>query len=125
MLAVEVCIYLGCYYRLVSQHLLHLTYIYAPLEQMGGKGVAEGVRANFASDACLLGRLTYNIKYHNTCQGSAMIIQKEGVGAASIILEALALVEVDVDAIYGAGPYGDKSLLVALADNTYKAIIEE
>ena len=49
----------------VTQKLLHLADIGSARQQMGGEGVAEGVRAYLLVDARTQGRLFYDGEYHH------------------------------------------------------------
>ena len=62
--AVYVCVNLSCRYAFVSQHRLNDTQIGTALEQMGGKGVAECVRADTFVYSCNFCILLYHVEYH-------------------------------------------------------------
>ena len=62
---VEVGVNLGREDIFVTQKLLHLADIGSACQQMGGEGVAEGVRAYLLVDARTQGRLFYDGEYHH------------------------------------------------------------
>ena len=64
--AVNVCVNFCCRYRFVSQHTLYGAQVGASLEEMGGKRVAESVRADVFGDACLHGQLLDDVENHDT-----------------------------------------------------------
>ena len=65
VVVVEVGIDFGGEDIFVTQKLLHLADIGSARQQMGGEGVAEGVRAYLLVDARTQGRLLYDGEYHH------------------------------------------------------------
>ena len=105
----------------MTQKLLHLADIGSARQQMGGEGVAEGVRAYLLVDACTQGRLLYDGEYHPAREARASVIQEKRILAAV----CLALLLVELDAVAGKTTHGHKTLLVALADDADVALTEE
>ena len=56
-------VYLGSTYVFVPEHTLDDAEVGPPLEQMGGKGVAEGVGADGLREACLFGQLLDDMEH--------------------------------------------------------------
>ena len=63
---VDVGIYFGCRDTLVTEHCLYHTEVCTALEQMGGKGVAEGVRADTFLYTGHHNQLLDEMEHHNT-----------------------------------------------------------
>ena len=67
-LGVDVGIYLGGAYVFVAEHALYDTQVGAALEQVGGKGVTESVRADGLLDSCLLGQHLDDVEHGDARQ---------------------------------------------------------
>ena len=86
---VEVGVNLGCEDVFVTEQFLHLADIGSARQQMGGEGVAEGVRAYLLVNARTQGRLLYNGEYHHTRKARSTIIQKQSILALRLWLAQL------------------------------------
>ena len=63
---VDMCINFGGGDGFMSQHALDGPQVGAAFPQMGGKGVAERVRADILGDAGFLCQLFYHVEHHDT-----------------------------------------------------------
>ena len=106
----------------MAQHLLHLADAGAPLEQVGGERVAEGVGADVLRDAGAARRLPDDGEEHHARQPRAPVVEEDGVVAGAYFAP---LFEVALDFVARHAADGDQPLLVALADDADVALAEK
>lgn len=73
MFGIEVGIDFGCEDALVAQQLLYLTNTRPALQEVGGKGVAQGVGADTLIYTRILGCTADDIKDHNTRKAATSV----------------------------------------------------
>ena len=102
--AVDVDVDLGRGDALVAQHLLDGTQVGAALKQMGGKAVAQGVRADDLADACQFAQLLDDVENHLACQHCATAVQEQDVLAAALgDLVGARLLQIEFNLLDGDG----------------------
>ena len=117
------CVYLGCRYALVSEHLLNLSNAGTSRQQMRSEGVAEGVRTHLLLYARAFYSLTDYGKYHDAGKFSASIVQEEDIFVAMVSLTTV--VKVYHYSLTSRSIYRHKALLVAFAYDTDVPLAEE
>ena len=78
--AVNMCVDLRGGYGFMPQHLLNGPEVSASLNQVSGKGVAEGMRTDGFCYPDGGSTIPDNVEHHNPCQPPAPPVQKEDVG---------------------------------------------
>lgn len=125
MLAAQVGINLGGKYRLVTEHLLYLANVGTALQQMGGKTVAESVRAYLLSYSCFGGQVPDDMKDHHTCQPTAFIIEENDIFKGRVHRHQPALTEIYAYKLHRLVAYRDQTLFVPFAYHTDKTVVKE
>ena len=120
--AVEVCVDLGREDALVAEQLLYLSDAGTPLDEVGGKGVAEGVGRDLLFEADAACRLLQDGEDHDARELLAAIVQEENLLTR---FGRLAQIEVGVDAFACGGADWHEALLVALADDADVPLAKE
>ena len=108
---------------LVAEHVLDYTEIGAVLYQVGGEGVAEGVRRDFLMDAGKHGLTLHDCEHRDTAERFAKAVQKQGViklGGRQIRSDS----QLVPDRGRGHLPHRDYTLLIALADDPDKGLVK-
>ena len=123
--AVDVDVNLGGLDALVAQHLLDGAQVGATLEQVGGETVAQGVRADDLAHACQFAQLLDDVENHLPCQHRPSTVQEQDILAAALgDLAGTRLFQVQVNLLDGDRRDGDDALLVALADDIDKTLVQ-
>ncbi len=71
-------------YVFMPEHLLDGTQIGAAFEQMGSKGMAQGMRTDTFPDAALPAQILHNVEHHHTRHFSASPVQEKDVFASTL-----------------------------------------
>ena len=125
MRGVEMGVYLCRENALVPQQLLYLSNVGSTLQQMGGKGVAECVRADTLVYSCNFCILLYHVEYHYARQWFFQSLAYEYI----ILISRFDAYPVPVFEIcfklgYGTRRYGYKTLFVAFSCDTYELLFD-
>ena len=109
----------------MAEHLLHGAQVGATFDQVGGKGMAQGVRTDRFPDACLLRKAFYDIEHHNPCQLFAPAAQEYEIFLPFQDPDMDAhLPQVSPELLQGAVAHRHQPLLVALAYHGDEAVVE-
>ena len=114
-LPVEVGVYLGGRDTFVPQHLLDGPQVGPSLEQVGGKGMTQGMGAHFLADIALFAGPFHDIKHHDPGHFGAPPVQEENIFTASLDIQFLPVGQVEVYLVYGILRDGDQPAFLALA----------
>ena len=98
--AVKVEVDFGGGDRLVAEHLLDGPEVGAPLQEMGGEGMAEGVRADSLGDAGGRSQVADDVENHDATQGTAAPVQKQYVGAVALYVKLCPLRKIQLDELH-------------------------
>lgn len=110
----------------VSQHFLDGAQVGATFDEVRGKTVPEGVRADVFLEPYTLDLFFDDEKYHHAAEFFAPFVEKDKLFVAFGRLDMDAdLVEVDAEVLQGIPADGDEALLVALADDPQKTDVGE
>lgn len=120
---VEMEIDLGGGDGFMAEHLLDGTQIGSPLEQMGGKGVAQSMGRNGALDSGLLGEPTHYLKDPLACEPATAPVEKQDILVARLDLEPRSVIHPYLDLLEGTIRDGDYALLVSLAGDREKSLM--
>ena len=116
---IDVGINLGGENGFVTEHFLNGTKVGSHFDEVGGKGVAEGVGTNGFVDACFGGEVFDDVKNHNPAQTGTPAIEKEDVfifrrNGGQVPADGI---EVKVDVKYGSAANGYESFFVVFAND--------
>lgn len=110
----------------VSQHFLDGAQVGPAFDEVGGKTVPEGVRADVFLEPYTLNLFFDDEKYHHAAEFFAPFVEKDKLFVAFGRLDMdTDLVEVDAEVLQGIPADGDEALPVALADDPQKADVGE
>ena len=116
---VDMGIDFGSSYALVPQHGLYHAQVGTALEQVCGKGVAKGVRADIFLYPDRQHKLFYEVEYHDARKGLFQSLADEDeILVPGFDGYAVAVAEIGLELSYRTPRYGDKALFVALAGDT-------
>ena len=122
---VNMCVNFCCSDRFVTQHTLYGAQVGASFKQVGGKGMAEGVRTDVFGDAGLLRQFLDEMEYHDARDIFAPACQEYIV--LEVLLDFPASIAVHEPVPYlldGTGRYGYKALFAALTFYLDEAFVE-
>ena len=123
--AVDVGVDFGGGDALVTKHRLDGTQVGTTLEEVGGETVAKGVWGDILGYACQLGELLDAHEESDAAELGAASHGNEDVVLVTLLDgELTALLKPAVYLVDGTLRDGDEALLVALAVNTDKAVVE-
>ena len=125
LVAVDMRIDFGGGDGLVPQHALDGAQVGPSFQQVGGEGVAEGVRTDALGDARFFGKLFNQVEHHDAGDAVAPTRQEEVV--FKILLDSplrVALLQPVGYLLDGAGRYGHQPLLAAFALHPDEAFVE-
>ena len=115
VLYIEVGIHLGGGEFFVSEQLLYDTQVCAVLQQVGGKGVPQGVWRDGFLYACRGAEAFDDGEYHGAGQLSASAIEKSGVLILGFYIPLCAVLQPVAEPLVCGGRYGYEALLAAFA----------
>ena len=103
----------------VAKHLLYGAEVGAHFNEVGGKGVTEGVGADRFVDACFGGEVFDDVKDHNPAQTGTPAIEKEDVfifrrNGGQVPADGI---KVEVDVKNGSTANGYESFFVVFAND--------
>ena len=117
--AVNMSIYFGGGDALVPEHCLYHAQIGTTLEQVGGKGVAERVRADIFLYPDRRDKLFYEMEYHDARQGLLQPLADEHeILIARLYGYAVTVAEIGLEFGYCTPRDRDKTLLVTFSGDT-------
>ena len=122
--AVDVYIYFGGGDALMAEHLLDGAEVGAPLEEVGGEGVAEGVGRDCLSYAGAVGEPPYYSEYHLACEPASATAEEKDAFLAGLHDSTGALFEVRAYCSHGDVAHRHKALLGALAGDYEIRVVE-
>ena len=109
----------------VPQHFLHGPQVCAAFYQVGGKGMAQGMRRYVFSDAGFFYQVFQQQEDHYPAQFAAAAVQEKNVVVARLYGNVYAyILPVDVNVFDGAAANGYQSFFIALAQYFYKAQVK-
>lgn len=115
---------LGGHNRLVTQHLLNGTEVGSTIDQMGCKGVTQGVGANDLSYANRLCRDLYNVKDRDAGEVVTEAVEEDIVLTMRGYGKFVAAPEIGFDKLFGLGTDGNQTLLLTFAKNLNIVLVE-
>ena len=121
---VKVCVDFRCRDILMTKKRLYHAQVGAAFEQSGGKGVAQGVRADSLGDACFNGLPLYHDENHGACQLTSTAVEENEVAASWLYLHKVAVDEPKLQLFYCLFGNWDETFLGALAHDAYELFVE-
>ena len=123
--AVDVGVDLGCGDALVAQHALNGSQIGAAFQQVSGKGVAEGVRADVLGDAGFFGQFFNQVEDHDTGEPfSSAMAHEHVVFVFFFYFNLVAVEEIELYLMDGTLGDGYQALFVAFAFHLDEPFVE-
>lgn len=113
--AVDMQVYLGRGYALMTEHLLDGAQVGSPLEQMGRKGVTQRVGRDVAAYAGSHRQVSDYVVYHEARQLPSAAVEKEDVPVGWRDAQHLPLGQIRPYLLYAAVRHRHYALLVTLA----------
>lgn len=123
-LDVEVGVYLGGDDALMTEHLLDGAEAGTTFQEMGSKGVTEGMRGDSLRDACCLCQLLDDSEDHHTGELGAAAVQKEIVFVMRFDDHLAAALQPETYLLNRDGRQRHKTLFASLAIDTHVAKVE-
>ena len=101
---------------LMAQHLLNGAQVGSPFKQVGGKTVAQGVRADDLAHACQFAQLLDDVENHLPREHGTTAVQEQDVLVALFRnLMRTRLLQIELNLLNSYGRDGYQTLFVALA----------
>lgn len=117
-------VYLGGDDALVTEHLLDGTEAGATFQEVGGKGVTEGVGRDGLGDACSLCQLLDDSEDHHTGELGTAAVQKEIIFVMRFDDHLVAALQPETYLLDRDGRQRHKTLFASLAIDTHVAKVE-
>ena len=121
--AVDMGVDFGGEDALVAEHFLDGAQVGAVFDEVGGKGVAEGMRRYFLGNAGLHSVCLYHLEHRDTGERTAETVQKKNVGTFTVC-GGFADFEIVAYSVACHVAERHEPLLVALPYHADKALIE-
>lgn len=125
ILAVEVRVNFCGGDAFVTEHFLYGAKVGPTFHEVGGEGVAEGVRTDFLCDACNFCQVLHHGENGHAGEFVAVVIKEYDVGSLLLYLHLLsAALNIVADSFAGGFADGDDSFLVSFPDDAYVTFLE-